>query len=274
MIKESVKLHDDPILFNCKSGAEFLISQLQPFEIEFSNLISTYHKYIDNRTILNDETNSNFLILIKNLNNFTNLISKTIINGKITALTAGAFEQAEVLSDLSKNIGEITLNIYHKMRLFNYLQNDSHVQQLDEMIKKINQILNELLPKVYEINKEEIGDLIEQEMHKTSQAIESAVAKLESLINKSREQDSGVKLEVNDKILDNCTGLMKAIKILIMRAKDLQKEIVVQGRVLNSINSFFMFFYPKIFQRELQQRKNFMQKITNGLKVWFRLPSW
>lgn len=231
IIKESVKLHDDPVLFNCKSGAEFLISQLQPFEIEFSNFISTYHKYIDNRSVLNDESKSIFSVLIKNLNNFTNLISKVIINGKITALTAGAFEQAEVLSDLSKIIGDISLKIYHKMKLYDYLKNDSDVQELDEMIKKIGKILNELLPKVYDINKEEIGDLIEQEMHNTSQAIEDAVAKLELLLNKTREQETGVKLEVNDKILDNCTGLMKAIKILIMKAKDLQKEIVAQGRV-------------------------------------------
>lgn len=237
-INESVKLHDDPVLFNCKNGAEFLISQLQPFEIEFSNLISTYHKYIDNRTVLNEESNSIFSVLIKNLNNFTNLISKVIINGKITALTAGAFEQADILSDLSKIIGEITLKIYHKMKLYNNLKNDSDVQELDDIIKKINKILNELLPKVYDINKDEIGDLIEQEMHNTSQAIEDAVAKLESLLNKTREQETGVKLEVNDKILDNCTGLMKAIKILIMKAKDLQKEIVVQGRVNNLIDHY------------------------------------
>ena len=44
------------------------------------------------------------------------------------------------------------------------------------------------------------------------------------MINKSREQDTGVKLEVNDKILDNCTALMKTIKILIMKAKELQQE--------------------------------------------------
>ena len=40
-----------------------------------------------------------------------------------------------------------------------------------------------------------------------------------------------MKLEVNDKILDACTGLMKAIKVLIVKAKELQREIVTQGRV-------------------------------------------
>ncbi len=35
------------------------------------------------------------------------------------------------------------------------------------------------MPKVHDINKQEIGDLIDQEMHNTSEAIEAAVAKLE-----------------------------------------------------------------------------------------------
>ena len=50
-------------------------------------------------------------------------------------------------------------------------------------------------------------------------------------MNKSRSKDTGIKLEVNDKILDSCTELMKAIKMLIIKAKDLQKEIAAQGRV-------------------------------------------
>jgi hypothetical protein len=50
-------------------------------------------------------------------------------------------------------------------------------------------------------------------------------------MNKSRSKETGVKLEVNDKILDSCTELMKAIKMLIIKAKELQKEIAAQGRV-------------------------------------------
>ena len=62
---------------------------------------------------------------------------------------------------------------------------------------------------------------------------------IKSLISKSREQDTGVKLEVNDKILDNCTALMKTIKILIIKAKDLQKEIVSQGRGASTVKEFY-----------------------------------
>lgn len=65
---------------------------------------------------------------------------------------------------------------------------------------------------------------------------------------KSREQDTGIKCEVNGQILDSCGKLMQTIKMLIIKARDLQKEIVAQGRVKNSFSlknnlfsSFFLF---------------------------------
>ena len=54
------------------------------------------------------------------------------------------------------------------------------------------------------------------------------------MLAKSREDDSGVKLEVNERILDSCTGLMKTIKTLIIRARDLQGEIIAEGMVSES----------------------------------------
>lgn len=51
------------------------------------------------------------------------------------------------------------------------------------------------------------------------------------MLRKSREADSGIKLKVNEKILDSCTTLMQAIRILIQKSRFLQAEIVAQGKV-------------------------------------------
>jgi len=51
------------------------------------------------------------------------------------------------------------------------------------------------------------------------------------MLTNSRAADSGIKLEVNGKILDSCTGLMHAIRILVKKSRLLQAEIVGQGRV-------------------------------------------
>jgi diacylglycerol kinase len=62
------------------------------------------------------------------------------------------------------------------------------------------------------------------------------------MMAKSREQDTGIKCEVNGQILDSCGKLMQTIKALIIRARDLQKEIVAQGRV----KIIFFFFLKTI----------------------------
>lgn len=59
------------------------------------------------------------------------------------------------------------------------------------------------------------------------------------MLAKSREADSGIKLEVNGKILDSCKKLMHAIKVLIQKSRLLQAEIVAQGRGSASIKEFY-----------------------------------
>ena len=51
------------------------------------------------------------------------------------------------------------------------------------------------------------------------------------MLSKSRAADSGIKLEVNEKILDSCTNLMQAIRVLVQKSRLLQAEIVAQGKV-------------------------------------------
>jgi huntingtin interacting protein 1 len=66
------------------------------------------------------------------------------------------------------------------------------------------------------------------------EAIDEASKKMEEMLKNSRESHTGVKLEVNEKLIDSCTTLMNAIRLLVQRAKGLQKEIVAQGKVRES----------------------------------------
>lgn len=58
---------------------------------------------------------------------------------------------------------------------------------------------------------------------------------LQDMLTRSRAADSGIKLEVNEKILDSCTTLMQAIRLLVQKSKFLQAEIIGQGRVSNEL---------------------------------------
>ena len=91
MIKESLHIFDDPVLLNCKSGAEYLLFQLQPFGENFTELISLSNEMTEKKD-LNEE---NFLKLIKSIQTFTNLITDLVISGKITSITAAALQQGQ-----------------------------------------------------------------------------------------------------------------------------------------------------------------------------------
>uniref|UniRef100_A0A8C0GAN2 I/LWEQ domain-containing protein n=1 Tax=Chelonoidis abingdonii TaxID=106734 RepID=A0A8C0GAN2_CHEAB len=97
----------------------------------------------------------------------------------------------------------------------------------------------ELRPKGLDVEQEELGDLVDKEMAATSAAVETAVARIEDMLSKSRAGDTGVKLEVNERILGSCTDLMQAIQVLVLASKDLQREIVESGRGAASPKEFY-----------------------------------
>ncbi|CAH2048720.1 unnamed protein product, partial [Iphiclides podalirius] len=66
---------------------------------------------------------------------------------------------------------------------------------------------------------------VDDELASMDSAIEQAAAQIEEMLAASRAADSGVKLEVNEKILDACTTLMGAVKVLVQDARRLQNEL-------------------------------------------------
>jgi len=77
------------------------------------------------------------------------------------------------------------------------------------------------------------AEVLYSELHAMEQAIEEAARKMAEMLSKSRASHTGVQLEVNEKLIDSCTYLMDAIRVLVQRSKGLQSEIVSQGRVIH-----------------------------------------
>uniref|UniRef100_A0AAY4AXV9 Huntingtin-interacting protein 1-related protein n=1 Tax=Denticeps clupeoides TaxID=299321 RepID=A0AAY4AXV9_9TELE len=99
---------------------------------------------------------------------------------------------------------------------------------------------SKLRPRGLELQQGELGDLVEQEMAAASAAVESAAVRIEEMLNTSRTVDTGIKMEVNERILASCTELMEAIKVLVLSSKELQKEIVESGRGAASMKEFYV----------------------------------
>ncbi|XP_045484030.1 huntingtin-interacting protein 1 isoform X5 [Pieris rapae] len=66
---------------------------------------------------------------------------------------------------------------------------------------------------------------VDDELADMDRAIEQAASQIENLLAASRAGDSGVQLEVNGKILDACTTLMGAVKVLVQDSRALQSEL-------------------------------------------------
>lgn len=54
---------------------------------------------------------------------------------------------------------------------------------------------------------------MEKEMKAMDKAIMDAAAKILEILSKTREKDTGIKLEVSENILDSCTSLMQVLSI-------------------------------------------------------------
>ena len=73
------------------------------------------------------------------------------------------------------------------------------------------------------------GDMtiaVGEEMSATVQAVEDAVARIQELLQKSRETDKGHKLEVNSSILGACTTLMEVCASMCLCVQHFSRSVV------------------------------------------------
>jgi huntingtin interacting protein 1 len=59
------------------------------------------------------------------------------------------------------------------------------------------------------------------------------------MLKENTTLNSGIQLEVNERILDACTDLMRNIQILVIKSKKVQGEIVAAGKGTASAKEFY-----------------------------------
>uniref|UniRef100_A0A673B1G3 I/LWEQ domain-containing protein n=1 Tax=Sphaeramia orbicularis TaxID=375764 RepID=A0A673B1G3_9TELE len=164
------------------------------------------------------------------------LQSSEVLSTQLATLES---EKAELVQSLSKVEAELAARGEELDRVQSSLtsERESGVKTAEALQNQLNE--KKLRPRGLELQQGELGDLVEQEMAATSAAVESAAARIEEMLNKSRAVDTGIKMEVNERILASCTELMQAIKELILSSKDLQRDIVESGRGAASMKEFY-----------------------------------
>ncbi|XP_043924850.1 huntingtin-interacting protein 1-related protein isoform X2 [Protopterus annectens] len=229
IIQDALARLDDPLHIRCTSSPDYLISRAQA-AIDSIDLLQCGHtQYMKNKSDASG--------LIAALAQFSHLTADTVVNGSATSHTA-ATDQADRLMDSCRTCGEQSLTYLKGLKNKQTLAH-SDPSAVRKAILDILGLGEELRPKLMDVRQEELGDMVDKEMAATSAAIEDAVRRIEDMMKQTRKESSGMKLEVNERILNCCTDLMKAIRLLVMASTDLQKEIVESSRGAATPKEFY-----------------------------------
>uniref|UniRef100_A0A2K5D7Y9 Huntingtin-interacting protein 1-related protein n=1 Tax=Aotus nancymaae TaxID=37293 RepID=A0A2K5D7Y9_AOTNA len=229
ILQDAVSKLDDPLYLRCTSSPDYLVSRAQEALDAVSALEEGHAQYL---TSLVDAS-----ALVAALTRFSHLAADTIVNGGATSHLAPT-DPADRLIDTCRECGARALELMGQLQDRQALR---HIQAslVRTPLQGILQLGQELKPKSLDVRQEELGAMVDKEMAATSAAIEDAVRRIEDMMNQARHASSGVKLEVNERILNSCTDLMKAIRLLVMTSTSLQKEIVESGRGAATQQEFY-----------------------------------
>ncbi|XP_036385203.1 huntingtin-interacting protein 1-related protein-like [Megalops cyprinoides] len=229
IIQDAVAKLDDPLHLRCTSSPDYLVSRAEAALGSVDKLKQGHADYLKD---MKDASG-----LLRAVTQFSHLAADTIVNGSATAHMAPT-DHADRLTENCRGCATQTLQFLRELKSKLSLQRADPVG-IRMIIQKILHLAQELRPKGSDIRQDELGDLVDKEMAATSSAIEEAVRRIDEMMNQARRDTSGVKLEVNERILNSCTDLMMAIRMLVIASTDLQKEIVEDGRGAASIKEFY-----------------------------------
>lgn len=223
IIHEALQQLDEPLYTSGSVSTDFLISRTVAAVDSTEKLDEAWKRH------MSDSSDVNFLL--PNLVQFAHRISDVIMQGAQT-------RTSDKLCDSCRTCGTEALNYLSTLKN-KAMQNGADCSHITSTLKHIADIAQELRPPSLDIKEEELGDLVEKEMAATAAAVETAAARIEEMLKKSRTDDTGLKLQVNEQILGSCTDLMQGIQALILASKDLQKEIVESGGGAASPKEFY-----------------------------------
>ena len=152
-------------------------------------------------------------------------VGLTLLQGQQLAHTLTNIERADQVLAKCSDCGKTAAGFFKRLQDGDV---DAQAEQVRAALRALDALLVDVISEMKGAPVDEQD--LEKELALMEQAIEEAAQRIAQLWDRSKQSHSGVKLEVNGKILDSCTSLMAAIIQLIKMAKTLQEEIVAQGK--------------------------------------------
>ncbi|GJQ85262.1 putative actin binding protein [Trypoxylus dichotomus] len=159
-----------------------------------------------------------------------------LLQGRATSNSSPDITFGERMTEECKTLGQLVLDVLEC--LLNETPVTDKVESTKAQLISVTSLADTISGSL-KASPEDLADMIEREMAAMDGAIEEAANRIQDMLSKSRQADSGIKLELNEKILDSCTTLMAAIRVLIQKSRLLQGEIVAQGKGTASAKEFY-----------------------------------
>uniref|UniRef100_A0A9J8AMM4 I/LWEQ domain-containing protein n=1 Tax=Cyprinus carpio carpio TaxID=630221 RepID=A0A9J8AMM4_CYPCA len=224
IVLDAVAKVDDPLHVRCISTPDYLINRAELTLASIDKMQQSQAAYLRNM----DDASG----LLRSVTQFSHLIADTIVNGAGTAHSAPT-DQADRLTDNCRDCATHCLQYLKELKLKATLPR-ADPTAVRYVVQRILNQGQDLLPRGADVRKEELAEMVDKEMAATSTAIEDAVLRMDEILSQARRDSSGVKLEVNQKLVWDI-----AIHMLVTAATDLQREIVDNGRGAGSVKDFY-----------------------------------
>ncbi|KFR08313.1 Huntingtin-interacting protein 1-related protein, partial [Opisthocomus hoazin] len=237
ILRDAVAKLDDPLHVRCTSSPDYLLSRAQA-ALEATDALESGHA--QSVASMAGTWGWGPVALLASCFYFYTSSSPQLLRGHQQAGNALVMEGhgGWRLTETCRDCGQRSLDYLGELKDKQTLGR-AELGDVRRALRGVLQLAQELRPKSLDIKQEELGDMVEKEMASTSEAIEDAVRRIEEMMSQARNESSGVKLEVNERILNSCTDLMKAIRLLVMTSTNLQKEIVESGRGAATTQEFY-----------------------------------
>ncbi|XP_072310419.1 huntingtin-interacting protein 1-related protein-like [Eucyclogobius newberryi] len=229
IILDALAKVDDPIHVRCISSPDYLINRAQTTLASIDKMQQSHLVYLGNRSDASG--------LLRTVTQFSHLAADTIVNGAATSHSSPT-DHADRLTESCRECATHCLNFLKDMKSQSTLQS-ADPAAIRYTVQRLLNMGHELLPKGQDVLKEELGNMVNNEMLATSTAIEEAVLRMDEILSQVKKDTSGAQLEVNQSILGSCSDLMRAVHMLVTASTDLQKDIVEGGRGAASVTEFY-----------------------------------
>uniref|UniRef100_U5EQY1 Putative actin-binding protein n=1 Tax=Corethrella appendiculata TaxID=1370023 RepID=U5EQY1_9DIPT len=166
------------------------------------------------------------------------LLASVHVQGLAICNSSANIECGERIAEEIKQLGINITALFQSLHVSSEANTvKTNINELKEKLEKVSIMIGDLIH--LNDGTEQLADLFENELAGMDKAIEEAASQIQEMLSKSRASDSGIKLEVNEKILDACTTLMHAIRVLVQKSRLLQNEIVSLGKGSASVKEFY-----------------------------------